>query len=97
MSILKSTVNDPLISGPDDAIWWTEYVLRHGEARHLRSIAVGATSFKYYMLDIVCYLLLAIFVALYLTYVLLRAIVRRLRLRFFGSRAVDASGKFKAL
>lgn len=97
MAILRTTVVDPIISGPENAVWWTEYVLRHGEARHLHSPAVGLSFFKYYMLDTLTYLILMILIVLILTYLAIRTIVRRLRQRFSGNRTVDEAGKFKAL
>ncbi|XP_026734530.1 putative UDP-glucuronosyltransferase ugt-58 [Trichoplusia ni] len=97
MAILRTTVVDPIISGPENAVWWTEYVLRHGEARHLHSPAVGLSFFKYYMLDTLTYFILMILIVLILTYLAIRTIVRRLRQRFSGNRTVDEAGKFKAL
>lgn len=55
---LRQKLFDPLVSGPDEAIWWTEYLLRHGTARHLRSSAVGITSIRYFMIDVLCYFLI---------------------------------------
>ncbi|XP_021186448.3 UDP-glycosyltransferase UGT5 [Helicoverpa armigera] len=94
---VKSTVVNPLISGPDDAVWWTEYLLRNREARQLRSPAIGISSFRYYLLDIACYLLIAISLALCLSYFMIRAVVRSVRRRFWLYRGLDRSGKFKAL
>ncbi|XP_038206775.1 UDP-glycosyltransferase UGT5-like [Zerene cesonia] len=92
---LKSMVVSPVISGPENAVWWTEYVLRNGGAKYLRSPAVGITFVKYYMLDIASILISISFTLLLATYFILRAIFRRLCSRFvnkFGN-----TGKYKAL
>lgn len=86
-----------VISGPDNAVWWTEYVIRNGGARHLRSPAVGVTFIEYYMLDLLSYLIAAVLFLLFLTYYILRSIVRRLMVRFFSNQEVGVSGKFKEL
>nr|WEU75324.1 uridine diphosphate-glycosyltransferases 34A14 [Glyphodes pyloalis] len=93
---LKDMVFDPMISGPENAIWWTEYVMRHKGARHLRSPAVGVGFIKYFLLDLVFYIFVAASLALFLSYVILRFIIRKLRARFFGIPE-DVGGKFKVL
>lgn len=93
---LKDVSEDSLISGPENAVWWTEYVIRNNGARHLRSPAVGISFFKYHMLDIWSLIISVAILALYITQVILRYIVRRLRLRFLR-REMDLDGKFKAL
>ncbi|KAM3956572.1 UDP-glycosyltransferase UGT5-like [Aphomia sociella] len=92
---LKDMIFDPVISGPESAVWWTEYVLRHNGARHLRSPAVGVTFFKYYMLDLLFYLLSGCLLVLYLTFLILRYTYKRLRQRF--AARPDLGTKFKAL
>ncbi|XP_013184861.2 UDP-glycosyltransferase UGT5 [Amyelois transitella] len=95
---LKDMIYDPVISGPENALWWTEYVLRHNGARHLRSPAVGVSFFKYYMLDLLSYFLIASLFVLYLSYLILRYVYRRLRQRFRGVPDLGGKGgKFKAL
>ncbi|XP_045502644.1 UDP-glycosyltransferase UGT5-like isoform X2 [Colias croceus] len=92
---LKSMVVSPVISGPDNAVWWTEYVLRNGGAKYLRSPAVGISFVKYYMLDIAGILLSVSLILLSAAYFMLRIVYRRLYARFvnkFGDK-----GKFKAL
>lgn len=95
---LKDMVYDPIISGPDNAVWWTEYVLRHNGARPLRSSFVGVSFFKYYMLDLLCYILAGYLFFLYLSYMILRYVYSRLRKRFRGVPELGGKGgKFKAL
>jgi glucuronosyltransferase len=43
----------------ETAIFWTEYVIRHGGAPHLRSVAVEMPWYQYLLLDVIAVLLLA--------------------------------------
>lgn len=95
ISKLKDIAFDPIISGPENAVWWTEYVIRHRGARHLRSSAVGVTFAKYFMLDLVSYVVAAACLALFLAYIMLRSVIKRLQARFFGRS--EEGGKFKVL
>ncbi|CAH0728329.1 unnamed protein product, partial [Brenthis ino] len=92
---LKSLTVDQIISGPENAVWWTEYVLRHGGARHLRAQAVGVSFFKYYLLDIISILLGVSAILLLISFYSLRYVLRRIRLRIL--QKFDKSGKYKAL
>lgn len=42
----------------ETAIFWTEYVIRHGGAPHLRSAAVDLTWYQYLLLDVIAVLVL---------------------------------------
>ncbi|XP_050551376.1 UDP-glycosyltransferase UGT5-like [Spodoptera frugiperda] len=97
ISVLNSAVFDPMVSDPDNAVWWTEYLLRHRNIRLLRSPAVGVSFFKYYLLDVVCYLFLITFVTLFGAYIIIRAILKRLCSRFTHTGELETKGKFKAL
>lgn len=92
---LKSLTVEQIISGPENAVWWTEYVLRYGGARHLRAQAVGVSFFKYYLLDIICILLGVSAILLLISFYILRYVLRRIRLRIL--QKFDKSGKYKAL
>ncbi|XP_023940406.2 UDP-glycosyltransferase UGT5-like [Bicyclus anynana] len=95
MSKLKSAANDHIISGPEKAVWWTEYVLRNGGAKHLRSPAVGDSYFKHLVIDIVGVFSTVCILFLSLSYFILRTVIRRLRVRFW--QKYEDSSKFKAL
>ncbi|KAL0810818.1 hypothetical protein ABMA28_010130 [Loxostege sticticalis] len=58
---LKKILQDQSQSPLERAVWWTEYVIRHSGATHLRNPGAGMSWHKYYMLDVVLPLL-AIFV-----------------------------------
>jgi glucuronosyltransferase len=50
--IFRDQPQNPL----DVAVYWTEYVIRHGGALHLRSGAADLNDFVYYSLDVLCLL-----------------------------------------
>ncbi|CAG4953743.1 unnamed protein product [Parnassius apollo] len=95
MSRLRSIAYDPILSGPENAVWWTEYVIQNGGARHFRSPVVGSSFFKYLLLDIVTILLIITFIGIFIVYITLRYIARRMRSRFF--QKPEEKGKFKAV
>lgn len=60
------------------AVWWTEYVIRHKGARHLRSAAVDMPWYQYFLLDVFAFLIAVSFVFLYVFYIFIRSIKRLL-------------------
>ncbi|KAF2903762.1 hypothetical protein ILUMI_02412 [Ignelater luminosus] len=49
---LAELAKDQPMSGLQRAIWWTEYVIRHKGARHLRSPALDLPLYQYLLLDL---------------------------------------------
>lgn len=97
MKKLNDAVDNAIISGPENALLWTDYVLKNGGARHLRISAVSSNFIADYMLDVVSFLLVLVLIVLYLVLVLLRFVVRRLCSLFFRKRDTGIASKFKAL
>ncbi|XP_034243932.1 UDP-glucuronosyltransferase 2B15-like [Thrips palmi] len=62
----------------DQAVWWTEYVVRHRGAHHLRPSSVRLPLYQYLLLDVIAFLVLCSAVAATLVWVALVAVVRRL-------------------
>jgi glucuronosyltransferase len=82
--IFKDQPQKPL----DAAIYWTEYVIRHRGAVHLRSGAADLNAFVYYSLDVISLLGASLIVAVY--------VVRKLCSIFFSrtnSKIVQISEK----
>ncbi|XP_050683799.1 UDP-glycosyltransferase UGT5-like isoform X5 [Leptidea sinapis] len=50
---LRQILSDEPQKGLDKAIWWTEYVLRHGGAKHLRSPAANMSWMEYYEVKLI--------------------------------------------
>jgi len=61
----------------DRAVFWTEYVLRHQGATHLRSAARDLNFFQYHSLDVIFLLFTIIWIALHLMFAGLRWVVRK--------------------
>ncbi|KAL0810870.1 hypothetical protein ABMA28_010174 [Loxostege sticticalis] len=55
-SVMKDQPQTPL----ERAVWWTEYVIRHSGARHLRSPSANMPWYQYFELELVAYLLLGL-------------------------------------
>lgn len=94
MISLRQLSLDNVISGPDRSIWYTEYVLRHGGAKHLRSRLVGINLSQFFMLDFFgTLLIILIFIVVLILYFL------RWGFRCFRSRSSkkNPKSKFKAL
>ncbi|VVD00233.1 unnamed protein product, partial [Leptidea sinapis] len=55
---LRTLLNDQPQSAMDRVTWWTEYVLRHRGAKHLRSLAANMTWMEYYDVQLALFLIL---------------------------------------
>ncbi|ODM91207.1 UDP-glucuronosyltransferase 2B18 [Orchesella cincta] len=71
--LVKDLPQTPL----DKAVYWTEYILRHKGARHLRSAARDLNFFQYYVLDVAAVLLVTFVLILYLIFCCCKSIYRR--------------------
>lgn len=65
---------DQPMTGVERAVWWTEYVLRHKGAQHLKGPSYQIPSYQYYYLDIIGFMLL-VFVILMLILIKLQRLV----------------------
>ncbi|CAG9792436.1 unnamed protein product [Diatraea saccharalis] len=57
---LRTLIRDQPQTPLERAVWWTEYVIRHGGAKHLRSPAANMSWTEYLELELVLFLLLSI-------------------------------------
>lgn len=57
---------DRLIEPLDLAVFWTEFVMRHGGAEHLRPAAHDLNWLQYHSLDVIGFLLLVLAVVLFI-------------------------------
>lgn len=64
MARLRSLMRDEPISPLERAVWWTEYVLRHGGAKHLRSPAANMPWIEFLELELLAYVLLSLSLSL---------------------------------
>ncbi|XP_026736022.1 UDP-glucuronosyltransferase 2B18-like [Trichoplusia ni] len=61
---LRSLMRDEVQTPLERAVWWTEYVLRHGGAKHLRSPAANISWAEYLELELVLTILAALLTAI---------------------------------
>nr|WMP40233.1 UDP-glucuronosyltransferase UGT33AX4 [Tuta absoluta] len=71
---LSTLMRDEPMSGLQRAVWWTEHVLRHGGARHLRAPAANISWAQYLELELVFVLLFAILVFVVIVFSVLRVL-----------------------
>nr|WMP40235.1 UDP-glucuronosyltransferase UGT33AX2 [Tuta absoluta] len=69
---LKELMHDEPMSGLQRAVWWTEHVLRHGGARHLRAPAANISWSEYLELELVSIVLIALLIVIVLVYSVLK-------------------------
>jgi len=56
------------------AVWWTEYVIRHNGAKHLRSAALDLAWYQYFLLDVAAFLILLAAITVLVSYLILKNI-----------------------
>ncbi|KAK5638283.1 hypothetical protein RI129_012578 [Pyrocoelia pectoralis] len=66
---LAELASDQPMTGIERAIWWTEYVIRHKGAKHLRSPYLDIPFYQYYLMDIILSLFLLFLVFLGVVYI----------------------------
>ncbi|XP_072946302.1 UDP-glucosyltransferase 2-like [Epargyreus clarus] len=88
---LRTVFRDQPQAPLERVIWWTEYVLRHGGAKHLRAPAANMSWAEYYQVNLVVFLLTCIFIILSVICVILYYIIQ------FFLRVIPQSIKLKVL
>ncbi|KAF5307254.1 hypothetical protein FQR65_LT06970 [Abscondita terminalis] len=71
-------VKDQPSTGLERAVWWTEYVLRHKGAPHLRNPAYDLAWYQYYYLDVIAFCLAVVVILIYCTFALIRMLTKHL-------------------
>jgi glucuronosyltransferase len=62
----------------EQAVYWTEYVIRHKGAPHLRSAVLDLAWYQYFLLDVIAVLSLVAVCLLVAMYYMSRAVISRL-------------------
>ncbi|CAH0395928.1 unnamed protein product [Bemisia tabaci] len=65
---LARLFHDRPMSAADTAIYWIEYVIRNGGARHLRSSAVDLPYYQYLLLDVILFYFFSVISSVYVIY-----------------------------
>lgn len=69
-SIFRDQQETPL----ERAIYWTEYVMRHKGAHHLKSPAMNLSLIQYHSIDVVSFLLAIVIVTIWFVYLIAKLI-----------------------
>lgn len=75
MKELSKLVRDNPETPLEKAVFWTEYVIRHKGAPHLRSGARDLNFFQYYLLDVTAAILTVILLFLYMVVRIFKSIL----------------------
>lgn len=78
MKKLKQVMNDQSTSSLERALWWTEYLIKHGSGKHLKNQAVNISWSDYLLADVIIAAVSSLVVALVLIYLLVRFLVAKL-------------------
>jgi len=60
------------MSPEQSVVYWTEYIIRHKGAPHLRSQALNLTWYQYFLLDVIAVMLICLFLVLFIIYKILK-------------------------
>jgi glucuronosyltransferase len=74
MKKISALSKDEPESSLNRAVWWTEYVLRHNGAKHLRSAALDLAWYQYLLLDVAAFLFLLLAITVLVSYLILKNI-----------------------
>lgn len=61
----------------EEVIYWTEYVIKHKGAHHLKTAALKLSWYQYFLIDIIITIVLIALVSLSVIFLLLKAIKNR--------------------
>jgi glucuronosyltransferase len=67
-------LRDQPLTPLEQAVYWTEYVIRHKGAPHLRSAVLDLAWYQYFLLDVIAVLGLAVGCVVLIVYMTLRAV-----------------------
>ncbi|CAH1737609.1 unnamed protein product [Aphis gossypii] len=66
--ITSERFKDRPMSPAESVVYWTEYVVRHNGAPHLKTQAFNLTWYQYILLDVVAVILIVIFLVIFITF-----------------------------
>jgi glucuronosyltransferase len=84
---VSRTFRDRPMSPLNTAIFWTEYVIRHRGAPHMRSAAVDLAWYQYLLLDVIAFLLVIGAGSLITIYIIFRKLLRSRKSKLLDSKA----------
>jgi len=60
--VASEIFKDRPMSQEKSVVYWTEYVIRHKGAQHLKSQALNLTWYQYFLLDVIALIILFMFI-----------------------------------
>ena len=87
---LSRIYRDQPLTPLQQAVFWTEYVIRHKGAPHMRSAALDLAWYQYFLLDVIAVLALAVGSVLVVAFLIFRALLRKM---VGGKRCVQRANK----
>jgi len=72
--IVSERFKDRPMTPAESVVYWTEYVLRHNGAPHLKSHALNMTWYQYFLVDVISTFLFLSFVVFFIIYYCLKII-----------------------
>ncbi|XP_046661713.1 UDP-glucosyltransferase 2-like isoform X1 [Homalodisca vitripennis] len=93
MMRLSQLFRDRPMTPLQTAVYWTEYVIRHQGAPHLRPASVNLPLYQYLLLDVIAVLAVLLIAVFFILYYLVNHILRRKRLAVYIKKG---NMKFKA-
>jgi len=76
MKELSAVIRNQPQSALDRAVYWTEYVIRHKGAPHLRSVAADLPWYQYLLLDVMFVLTTGALLVTFIVYLTLRTLYK---------------------
>ncbi|KDR22771.1 UDP-glucuronosyltransferase 2C1, partial [Zootermopsis nevadensis] len=90
---LSRIYRDQPLTPLDQAVFWTEYVIRHKGAPHMRSAALDLTWYQYFLLDVIAVLALVVGIFAFVIFLVFRMVLRKLFGRKKSMKKVDVFQK----
>jgi len=76
--IASERFKDRPMSSADSVVYWTEYVIRHHGAPHLKSHALNLSWYQYFLADVMCTLFFIVLIVLFVVYYCLKIMYKQL-------------------
>jgi glucuronosyltransferase len=86
MKKLSAISKDEPQSSLNRAVWWTEYVIRHNGAKHLRSAAPDLAWYQYLLLDVVAFIFILVAITVLVSYLILLTVYRYLTAQYYNAK-----------
>jgi glucuronosyltransferase len=74
---LSRIFKDQPLTPLEQAVYWTEYVIRHKGAPHLRSAVLDLAWYQYFLLDVIAVLAIAVGSVVLIIIMMLRLVLRK--------------------